>query len=115
MIWEIRYWVDQKGKGAVENWLNTLTKQELKAVAREVKLLEYCGNNLRLPHSKPLGKGLFELRERRYGYRIYYCFLNGRVILLLGAGNKSSQSSDIQVARDRLKIIKDQGDETDEN
>lgn len=49
-----------------------MTKEEFKSLARELKLLESCGNALRLPHSRALGKGLFELRSRKFGYRIYY-------------------------------------------
>ena len=54
----------------VEKWLAQCNTQQLKAIAKELKLLERCGNELTLPHSKALGKGLFELRERKYGYRI---------------------------------------------
>ncbi|MCL5260193.1 MAG: type II toxin-antitoxin system RelE/ParE family toxin [Gammaproteobacteria bacterium] len=62
-------------------------------------LLELCGNSLRLPHSKSLGEGLFELRERRFGVRIYYAFFKNQTIILLHAGNKSSQSKDIKKAK----------------
>ena len=56
-----------------------------------MKLLELCGNLLKLPHSRSLKKGLFELRERKYGFRIYYTFLPNKIILMLYAGNKKSQ------------------------
>ena len=75
----------------------------VKAVAKEIKILEKTGNELKLPHSKPLGYGLFELRERRFGYRIYYGFINNNIIILVVAGNKKSQKSDIKIARERLK------------
>jgi len=65
-------------------------------------LLELCGNELKLPQSKALGKGLFELREQRFGFRIYYCFSDNCIIILLAAGDKKSQKSDIVVARKRL-------------
>src|SRR5690349_698795 len=78
------------------------TVQELKSIVKEVKLLERCGNRLRLPHSKALGEGLFELRERTYGYRIYYAFLPNHNIVMLHAGDKNSQKSDIHLARERL-------------
>ncbi len=65
-------------------------------------MLEMVGNDLRLPHSKPLGEGLFELRERKYGYRVYYGFKGQCLIILLAAGNKRSQERDIKIARERL-------------
>lgn len=65
-------------------------------------MLGRLGNELKLPHSKSLGKGLFELRERRYGYRVYYCFYGKAIVILLAAGDKKSQNNDIKVARERL-------------
>jgi putative addiction module killer protein len=100
--WTIEYWVDKSGKGSVEKWLDALTKEQLKSVAKELKLLEICGNELKLPHSRSLSRGLFELRERRYGYRIYYGFYRDRIIILLEAGDKKTQKSDINLARERL-------------
>ena len=78
---------------------------QFNSLAKELKLVQMCGNQLRLPHSRSLGGGLFELRERRYGFRIYYCFDKGRVILLLHAGNKSSQDTDIKIARKLLDKV----------
>lgn len=69
-------------------------------------MLERCGNSLRLPHSKALGDGLFELRERAYGYRIYYGFLPNNTIVMLQAGDKGSQKRDIRLSSERLKILK---------
>ncbi|MFA6526822.1 MAG: type II toxin-antitoxin system RelE/ParE family toxin [Candidatus Babeliales bacterium] len=104
--WTIEYWTDASGKKSVEKWLDDLTNDQLKSVAKELKLLELCGNELKLPHSRSLGKGLFELRERRFCYRIYYGFYTSRIIILLEAGDKKTQKSDIALARARLaKLI----------
>jgi putative addiction module killer protein len=100
--WQIDYWSLGRGKNPIEKWADTLTKEQVKSVAKEIKMLEIVGNELKLPHSKSLGKGLFELREQRYGYRIYYCFQDGFKIVLLAAGDKKSQKNDIRVARERL-------------
>ncbi|ACJ19760.1 type II toxin-antitoxin system RelE/ParE family toxin [Coxiella burnetii] len=66
-----------------------------------------CGNRLRLPHSSSLKKGLFELRERKFGYRIYYAFLPNKTVILLHAGDKKSQKRDIKTARQRLPEFTD--------
>ena len=100
--WIVEYWVDEAAKRSVERWLLKLTKEQFKAVSKEIQLLEACGNDLKLPHSRALGKGLFELREQRYGYRIYYGFYGDKIILLLHAGDKSKQQNDIKIARFRL-------------
>jgi putative addiction module killer protein len=102
-IWNIEYWHSNKSStSSLEEVLKGLTKEQLKSVAKEVRLLELCGNELRLPHSRALGDGLFELRERNFGYRIYYSFLPEKLIILLHAGDKSKQSRDIKIARQRL-------------
>ena len=97
MSWNICY------LPSVEVWLGILSKRQLKSVAKELKLLEICGNKLRLPHSKALGAGLFELRERQFGLRIYYAFRQGVVIVLLHGGVKDTQRKDIQAARNLLR------------
>lgn len=102
--WIIEFWCEKK-KGPVERWLDQLDEDKLKSISKELELLELCGNQLKLPHSKALGKGLFELRERRFGCRVYYCFEGEYIIILLAAGDKKSQENDIKIARKRLSEL----------
>jgi len=99
MEWNIGY------LEVAEDWLNSLSKEQLKSIAKEVRLLEHCGNTLKLPHSRSLSGGLFELRERRFGIRLYYCFQDHKAIIVLCGGDKSSQESDIKKARELLKKV----------
>ncbi len=104
--WIIEYWATEEANlSPVESMLDSLTNKQLKSLAKELTLLGHCGNTLKLPHSRALGKSLFELRERQFGYRIYYTFLKNRVILLLQAGDKSNQIKDIAIARKRLATL----------
>jgi phage-related protein len=78
--------------------------------ARLVELLMEHGPNLRLPHSRTLGGGLFELRPKgRSGIgRAFYCFLlNRRVVVLHAFVKKSQQTPDreLRLARKRLKEV----------
>ena len=80
--------------------------------ARLVELLIEHGPNLRLPHSRAFGNGLFELRPKgRAGIgRAFYCFLIGkRVIVLHAFIKKTAQTPDreLKLARRRLKEIQD--------
>ncbi len=102
--WNLIYYNERNS--SVKEWLDDLTNEQLKSVSKELLLLEKCGNTLRLPHSRSLGKGLFELRERSFGYRIYYSFLPNFTIILLHAGGKTSQSKDISIARERWDAMR---------
>jgi putative addiction module killer protein len=104
--WKIQYYYqDEKQASEIEAFFDQLTKEQFKSIAKELKLLELCGNTLRLPHSKSLGRGLFELRERKFGYRIYYTFCKNQIIILLNGGDKSSQKRDIKRAKELLAKI----------
>lgn len=78
--------------------------------ARLVELLMEHGPNLRLPHSRSMGDGLFELRPRgRSGIaRALYCFLLGkRVVVVHAFIKKTSQTpdKDLKIARKRAKEL----------
>lgn len=48
---------------------------------------------------EPVGEGVYEMREFfGPGWRMYYVEHDGRLIVLLGGGDKSTQQSDIQKA-----------------
>ena len=49
---------------------------------------------------KQIDNSLFELRFFfGAGYRVYYCFRDGVIVLLLNGGDKSSQKKDISKAK----------------
>lgn len=78
--------------------------------ARLVELLIDHGPDLRLPHSRALGDGLFELRPRgRSGIgRVFYCFLVGKRVVVLHAFVKKSQQTpdrELKLARRRAKEV----------
>ena len=80
--------------------------------ARLVELLTEFGPDLRMPHSRALGSGLFELRPRgREGIgRALYCYLVGERIVVLHAFVKKTQATperDIKIARNRMKEVRD--------
>jgi phage-related protein len=78
--------------------------------ARLVELLSDHGPHLRLPHSRALGDGLFELRPRgRSGIgRAFYCFRLGKRVVIVHAFIKKTQQTpdkELKVARKRLQEL----------
>lgn len=78
--------------------------------ARLVELLADHGPDLRLPHSRSLGEGLFELRPRgRSGIgRAFYCFVVARRVVVVHAFIKKSRQTpdkELKLARRRFKEI----------
>lgn len=91
----------------VEDWLRSLDPKQLARTQARIDRLKAEGNALRLPSSKPLKDGLFELRftlgdtERRITYR----FAAERRIILLTTFTKqrSNEKAQIKRAREVLK------------
>lgn len=78
--------------------------------AHLVELLTEYGPNLRLPHSRAMGDGLFELRPRgRSGIgRAFYCFLVGKRVVVVHAFVKKTQQTpdkELKLARKRMKEL----------
>ena len=69
------------------------------------------GADLRLPHSRAIGEGLFELRcKGKEGVgRAFYCTMIGRRIIILHSFIKKTQQTpdaELKTARRRLKELK---------
>ena len=80
--------------------------------ARLVELLMEFGPDVRMPHSRAMGGGLFELRPRgSEGIgRAMYCYVRGRRIVVLHAFVKKTQATsahDLSIARKRMKEVHD--------
>ncbi|MBI5746920.1 MAG: type II toxin-antitoxin system RelE/ParE family toxin [Nitrospirae bacterium] len=93
-------------KAEIESWPDGI----LADYARIVELLLEFGPSLRMPHSRALGRGLFELRPRcSEGIgRAFYCFVSGRRIMILHAFVKKTQDApeqELKIARRRMKEV----------
>ena len=93
-------------KAEIEDWPVGIVAD----FARIVELLMEFGPNLRMPHSRAMGDGLFEVRPRgREGIgRAFYCFVVGQRIIILHAFIKKTQATpeqELKIARKRLKEI----------
>ena len=80
--------------------------------ARLIELLMEFGPDLRMPHSRAMGGGLFELRSRgsEGAGRALYCYVTGQRVVVLHAFMKKTQTTparDLTVARKRMKEVRD--------
>ena len=79
---------------------------------RYAERLEAFGPDLGMPHTKPMGRGLFELRLRAAEGigRVLYCTVSGRRIVMLHQFVKKTQKTparEIEIARSRMKELLD--------
>jgi phage-related protein len=78
---------------------------------RLAELMEEHGADLRMPHSKAMGSGLFELRPKGpegIG-RVFYCTQMGQVIVILHSFIKKTQktpNNELEIAIRRMKEVK---------
>jgi hypothetical protein len=79
--WTIDEYRMPTGERPVVAFLQGLTGRPKTEAGALIRLLAKRGNALRLPHSKALGRGLFELRGHQV--RLFYVFRPGRRISLL--------------------------------
>jgi putative addiction module killer protein len=78
-----------------------VTQRRLVARLRKVQL----GN---LGDVKPVGAGVFEMREFfGPGWRMYYVLRGTQVIVMLGGGDKTSQAADIAAAQRLATLLED--------
>jgi len=90
----------------VEQWMDRLSEAEFGATLPHVERLAERGNELRMPASRSLGEGLFELRFdlTRVAWRITYFFASYRRVVLLTVFRKQRQNERHEVHRARLAM-----------
>jgi phage-related protein len=79
---------------------------------RYAERMEIYGPNLGMPHTRPMGDGLFELRLKAAEgiARVFYCMLIGQRIVMLHQFIKKSEKTprrELEIARRRMKETKD--------
>ena len=103
--WQIVYFNDRVQKDVL-----SMPSGILADYLRLTEAMALYGADLRMPHSRALGAGLFELRPKGpegIG-RVFYCTQVGRVIVILHSFIKKTQETpdaDIRMARKRLKEV----------
>ncbi len=100
--YEVEYYESDNGKSPYLEWENCLQRNERALITTRLARIRMgnFGDNKIIAGSK-------NLRELRIdfgpGYRIYYAKIKNRIVLLLCAGNKRTQKSDINKAKKYYK------------
>lgn len=91
---------DSSGSSSYLEWLAALGLQDRRRVLSRVRRLKRG----QFGDFKALDGGIYELRFFfGPGYRVYFGAHQGRMILLLAGGDKSTQRRDIKMAKDYWK------------
>lgn len=108
MKWKIEYYNQN-----VQDWIEKMPVGIRAAYAKLTGLLVEFGMDLRLPHSRAMGDGLFELRPKgKEGIaRVFYCTLVERRIVVLHGFVKKTQETprkELDIAIRRMKEVKNE-------
>ncbi|MGC9355851.1 MAG: type II toxin-antitoxin system RelE/ParE family toxin [Mariniphaga sp.] len=88
-----------------DKWLKKL--KDLRAKAKILFRIQKIENDGHFGDCNPVGNGIHELKiNYAKGYRIYFKERDGKIIILLFGGNKSTQQKDIEKAKNIWNKLK---------
>ncbi|MBE0424686.1 MAG: type II toxin-antitoxin system RelE/ParE family toxin [Lutibacter sp.] len=88
-----------------DKWFKKLN--DLSAKAKILFRLQKLEKDEHSGDSKPVGDGIRELKiNYAKGYRVYFKEIDGKIIVLLIGGDKSTQQRDIEKAKNIWKKLK---------
>lgn len=116
--WSVEFYIDDSGESPVETFIESLDLKTQDRFGWSIEQLRIRNVAAREPLVKKLDSKLWELREesRTNIYRVIYCFVSGRRIVLLHGFQKKTQRTprgEIDIAERRLArfLERESGDE----
>lgn len=104
------FYQTESGSEPVREWLLTLSRDDRKAIGRDVKTVQF-GWPLGMPLVRKLDRDLWEVRSRLDNRiaRVVFTVFQDVIVLLHGFIKKSQKipATDLDVARKRLATLKD--------
>lgn len=91
----VDFYYKKNGECPVQEYLDSLSPKLRAKTLRTIMLLEEFGTELRLPYSRVIGDGIFELRSivRNDVTRVLYFFMEGNVAILTNGFTKKTQKT----------------------
>ena len=87
-----------------DKWLRKL--KDMKAKAKILFRIQKLENDEHFGDCEPVGDGIREMKVNfAKGYRVYFKEKDGKIIVLLLGGDKSTQQNDIKKAKEIWKIL----------
>ena len=100
---KIMYFIEKTSD--FDKWFRKL--KDLRAKAKILIRIQKLEQDEHFGDCEPVGDGIQELKiNYAKGYRIYFKEKDGKIIVLLIGGDKSTQKSDIEKAKEIWKLLK---------
>jgi len=108
-LFDVEYYEKEDGTFPAEEFILSLDTKMQAKMFRELELLETFGNELREPHSKPLGDGIYEVRAKFASdiTRVLYFFVVDKKIILTNGFVKKTQKTPVNEIELAKKYRKD--------
>jgi phage-related protein len=93
--WSIEFYVLENDESPIATWYDSQNSKVQAKLLHVFELLEELGIEVGMPHVKPLGDKLYEIRIRvdRHNFRvIYFAYTDRRFILLHGFQKKTQKT-----------------------
>ena len=108
MDFDIELYENENSSCPVKEFIDSLDNKMKARVIRTIELLEKYGNQLRLPYSKSLGDGIFELRcqqSNNITRILYFFYVNQNIVMTNGFTKKTQKTprNEIELAKTRRK------------
>ena len=101
------FFVTEGGTAPVRDWLHAVPDEDRKKIGEDIRTVEF-GWPIGMPVSRPLGKGLYEVRTKLKDRiaRVFFTVDGDKMVLLHGFIKKSQATPDneLAVARSRLQL-----------
>lgn len=92
---DVEFYEKENGEVPVKSFLLSLNEKMLAKIFRIIDVLQDYGPKVRMPHSKALGDGLFEIRAKQGSdiSRVLYLFYIGKKVILTNGFVKKTQKT----------------------
>jgi phage-related protein len=93
--WSVRFYSDANEKSPVTEWFESQDPKVQAKLLWIFELLEESGIDVGMPHVKPLGDKLYEVRARvdKNAYRVVYFLHTGQQFIMLHGFQKKTQET----------------------